>query len=125
MNMKHKNQLSGRIMRRVYFIWFSKRVLPYIILEGFVFAIFMYLIGQNVYVAKVMQYAVLALASKFANPLAILSFALDIFIRTRLVVQISVLGSLLMIFFIFKNFVVSIIQLALTKEETNLSARML
>lgn len=123
--MKNKNQLSDRIMRRVYFIWFSKRILPHIIFEGIVFIIFMYLIGQNVFVAKVMQYASLVLANQSEYPMTLASFTFDVFLRTRPIVQISVLGSLIMFFLISKNFIASIIQFAHAKDETNLNARML
>ena len=124
-NMKNKNQLEGRIMRQVYFIWFSKRVLPYIILEGFVFTVSMYLISQNVFVAKVIQYAGLVLANQSEYPVTLASFAFDIFLRTRPIVQISILGSLIMFTLIFKNFIVSVVQFAHAKDETNLNARML
>ncbi len=112
-------------MRRVYFIWFSKRILPHILFEGLVFVAFMYLIGQYVFVAKVMQYASLVLANKSEYPMTLASFAFDIFLRTRPIVQISVLGSIAMFAFISKNFISSIIQFAHTKNETNLSARVL
>ena len=125
MHTKHKNQLSNRIMRQVYFIWFSKRILPHIIFEGFVFTAFVYLIGQYVFVAKVMQYASLVLANQSEYPVTLTSFTFDIFLRTRPIVQISVLGSLVMFALISKNFIVSIIQFAHAKSETNLNARML
>ena len=123
--MKHKNQLSNKVMRRVYFIWFSKRVLPYIILEGFVFTISMYLISQNVFVAKVIQYASLVLANQSEYPMTLASFTFDVFLRTRPIVQVSVLGSLVMFLLLSKNFIASIIQLAHYRNETNLNIRML
>ncbi len=123
--MKNKNQLEGRIMRQVYFIWFSKRVLPYIILEGFVFTVSMYLISQNVFVAKVIQYAGLVLANQSEYPVTLASFAFRIFLITKPIVQIFGLGSLIMFFLISKNFIASVIQLANYRNETNLNTRML
>ena len=116
--------LKTKIMRRVYFIWFSRKILPYLLVETAVFAFFMYLIGHNVYVAKVMEYAAQILTANMAHPQAFLSFSLDIFVKTRLVVQMAVLGSLLMTALLFKNLIASAIQLALTKE-TKLNTRML
>ncbi|GEM_PF-2440786 len=114
--MKNKNQLSDRIMRRVYFIWFGKKVLPYLAVETAVFAFFMYLIGHNVYVARVIEYTAQILAVDMAHPQAFLPFAMGIFIRTRFVVQLSVLGSLLMMVLLFKNIIASVVQLAFAKE---------
>lgn len=123
--MKSKNQLQDRIMRRIYFIWFGRTIIPYIVIEGFIFSVFIYLIGQNVFVAKVMQYASLVLANQSEYPITLISFAIDIFLRTKLIVQISVLGSLAMFALIFKNFIASIIQFAHAKNETNFNIRML
>ncbi len=116
--------LKTKIMRKVYFIWFGRKVLPYIAIETAVFAFFMYLIGHNVYVARVIEYVAPVLAVDIAHPQAFLSFALGIFIKTRFVVQLSVLGSLLMTALLFKNIIASVVQLALSKE-TNLTTRML
>lgn len=116
--IKSKNQLQDRIMRRIYLIWFGKTIIPYIMIEGLVFSVFIYLIGQNVFVAKVMQYASLILANQSEYPITLTSFALDVFLRTKLIVQISVLGSLAMFALIFKNFIASIIQFAHAKSET-------
>ena len=123
--IKSKNQLEGRIMRRIYFIWFGRTVLPYIIIEGLVFSVFIYLIGQYVFVAKVMQYASLVLANQSEYPITLTSFTLDIFLRTKLIVQISVLGSLTMFALVFKNLIACIVQLANTKNETNFNIRVL
>ena len=124
MNIKSKNQLSGRIMRRVYFIWFSKRVLPYLAVEAVLFASFLYLIGQQVYVARVLEYTTSVLASNLAHPTVFASFTADLFIRTRIGVQISVIGSLAATFFFFRNVIGSAFQLA-TAKETKLNGRML
>ena len=123
--IKSKNQLESSIMRRIYFIWFGRMVLPYIIIEGLIFSVFIYLIGQYVFVAKVMQYASLVLANQSEYPITLTSFTLDIFLRTKLIVQISVLGSLTMFALVFKNLIASIIQLAHTKNETNFNIRVL
>lgn len=121
-----KSKVKNKIMRRVYFIWFGRTVLPHIIIEGFIFSVFIYLIGQYVFVAKVMQYASLVLANQSEYPITLTSFALDIFLRTKLIVQISVLGSLAMFALIFKNFIMSVIQFARAQQdETNFNARVL
>jgi len=104
-------------MRQVYAIWFVKKILPYLALEAMVFVAFLYLIGQNVYVAMVLKYASGVLAANVINPAAWLAFAAGIFIHTHLIVQISVLGSLLMMALLFKNVVTSLGSLVLYKQE--------
>ncbi|MBI2635021.1 MAG: hypothetical protein HYW79_00525 [Parcubacteria group bacterium] len=111
-------------MRRVYFIWFSRRVLPYLAAEAMLFSAFLYLIGQQVYVAKVLEYATSVLASNIAHPATFASFAIDLFIRTGIGVQISVIGSLAMVFFLFRNLISSTFQLMAAKE-TKLNNQML
>ncbi len=102
-------------MRRVYGIWFVKKALPYIAVETAAFAGFLYFIGRSVYVAKVLEYGTSVLAGNMAHPAVFVSFAIDLFLRTKLGVQISVLGSLLMIVFLFRNLITSAAQLTLAK----------
>lgn len=108
--------LKTKIMRRVYGIWFVKKVLPYLVTEAAVFAGFLYLIGQNVYFAMVIKYAAGILTANATNPIAWLTFAAGIFIHTRLIVQFLALGSLLMIVLVFKNLISSAVQLAFARE---------
>ena len=114
--------LKTKIMRRVYGIWFVKRVLPYVAAEAAVFAGFIYFIGREVYVATVIKYASEVLAANMAHPTSFASFALGVFARTELGVQVSVLGALLMVTFVFRNLIASAIQLALARE-TNPAGR--
>lgn len=113
--------LKTKIMRKVYLIWFGRKVLPYIAVEIAVFAGFMYFLGEQVYVAKVMEYATSVFSNNMAHPTVFASFAADLFLRTRLGVQLSVLGALAMIFFLFRNIIGAAVQLALAKGETELS----
>src|SRR3972149_5787269 len=112
------SELKNRIMRRVYGIWFVKKVLPYVAAETAVFTGFLYFIGHEVYVANVIKYASSVLTGNMAHPMAFVSFALDIFIHTELVVQVSVLGALLMVSFVFRNLITSAAQFAIAKSET-------
>lgn len=114
--------LKTKIMRRIYVIWFSRQVLPYLIMEAAIFGVFAYLIAQNVFVAKVVEYAGLFFGDNSKNPAALISFVFRIFGHTRLIVQISVLGSIAMLALMFKHFIKSAIQLAISKE-TNIAGR--
>ena len=120
MNTNTNNLLCQRIMRRVYFIWFAKKIFPYLLIELTLLAGFLYLIGYYVFVAKVLQYAGQILANNSIDPAIWSAFALHIFFKTKLVVQLSILGSLVVTILMFKNFITSFMQLTLTKEETKL-----
>lgn len=110
--------LKTKIMRRVYLIWFGRKVLPYVAVQIAAFAVFIYLLGEQVYVAKVVEYASSILFNNMAHPTVFASFAADLFLRTRLGVQLSVIGALAMVFFLFRNVIGAAVQLALAKGET-------
>ena len=108
--------LKTKIMRRIYFIWFGRKVLPYIAIETAVFSVFMYFLGEQVYIARVMEYATSVFSNNMAHPTVFASFAIDLFLRTRFGVQLSIIGSMAMIFFLFRNIIASAVQLSLAKE---------
>lgn len=108
--------LKTKIMRRVYLVWFGRKVLPYLILEAAGFIGFTYLLDKQVYAAKVIEYAASVLSNNMAHPMVFVSFAVDLFLRTRFGVQLSIIGSLAMVFFLFRNIFGSAVQLALMKE---------
>ena len=119
MNIKNNNTLCSRIMRRVYFIWFVKKVAPYFIVEFSLFVGFAYLIGKNVFVSKVLQYASQILANSSIDPATWSAFAWSTFTGTELIVQLSVLGVLAMVVLLFKNFITSFSRLTAPDVETN------
>ncbi len=125
MNTNTNNLLRKRIMKRVYFIWFAKKMVPYFLIELTLFASFLYLIGHYVFVSKVLQYASQILANNSVNPAVWSAFAWNTFIGTELIVQLSVLGVLAMLALLFKNFVTSFAQLILSNTETNLERQSL
>ncbi|MDO8443433.1 MAG: hypothetical protein Q7S78_00330 [Candidatus Azambacteria bacterium] len=112
-------------MKRVYFIWFIKKVAPYFITEFSLFAVFAYLIGNNVFVSKVLQYASQILANSSIDPAIWSAFAWNTFTGTEFIVQISVLGVLAMVILLFKNLITSFTQLSLSNAETNLASQSL
>ena len=120
MNTNINNLLRKRIMKRVYFIWFAKKIFPYLLTELALFVGFLYFIGHYVFVSKVLQYTSQILANNSIDPTIWGVFVLHVFLKTEFVVQLAVLGSLAMIILMFKNFITSFMQLTLTKEETKL-----
>jgi len=120
MNTNNNHSLCKRIMRRVYFIWFAKKVAPYVLIELALFIGFLNLIGHNVFVSKVMQYAGQILANSSIDPMVWANFVLNTFLGTELIIQLAVLGSLAMMVLVFKNFITSLTQLALAREETKM-----
>ena len=111
-------KLKTKIMRKVYLIWFCRNMLPYVVSEIAAFAVFIYFLGEQVYMARVMEYATTVLSNNMAHPTVFASFAFDLFLRTRLGVQVSIIGSLAMVFFFFRNIIGSAVQLSLARGET-------
>lgn len=116
----NNNLLCKRIMRRVYFIWFVKKVAPYVLAELALFAGFLFLIGHYVFVSQVLRYASQILANSSVDPAIWGAFAWHVFFKTEFIVQLAVLGSLIVSVLIFKNFIVSLMQLTIAKKETKL-----
>ena len=114
------NSLRKRIMRRVYFIWFMKRVAPYVLVELALFASSLFIIGHYVFVSKVVQYAGQIFGNSSVDPVVWANFVFHIFFKTRFIVQLSILGSLAMLVLVVKNFTSSLMQLALAGEETKM-----
>lgn len=106
-------------------IWFGRKVLPYLALETAAFAGFMYFLGEQVYIARVMEYATSVLSNNMAHPAVFASFAFNLFLRTGFGVQFSILGAMAMVFFLFRNIIGSAVQLALAKSETELGNKTL
>lgn len=119
MDIKNNNQLCERVMRRVYFIWFVKKAAPYFLAEFSLFVCFAYLIGSNVFVSRVLQYASSVLANNSVDPFVWSAFAWNTFTGTEFIVQLSVLGILAMVVLLFKNFITSFAQLNVSNSETN------
>jgi len=114
--MNNNQNLKAKIMRKVYLIWFAKKITPYVLIELAFFAGFITLIRQHVYITKVILYADQILANHSIDPVVWANFIFHIFMKTGFIVQLSVLGSLTMIILMFRNFVASLIQLSLAKE---------
>ena len=112
-------------MKRVYFIWFVKKIFPYLLIELALFTSFLYLIGHYVFVSKVLQYMGQILANNSVNPAVWSAFAWNTFVGTELIVQLSVLGILAMVVLLLKNFIMSFAQLVLSNVETNLERQSL
>ena len=62
---KENNSLQARIMRRVYTIWFAKRVSPYMVIEAAGLISVVYALSRLVYVRNVIDNTLAAFA---ANP---------------------------------------------------------
>ena len=120
MNTNTNNLLCGRVMRQVYFIWFTKKIAPYILIELTLFAGSLYLIGHYVFVSKVLEYAAQIWGNSSIDPIVWSGFAFHLFFKTELIVQLAVLGSLAMIILMFKYIITSLTQLTLAKEETKM-----
>lgn len=113
-------KLKSKIMRKVYFIWFVRKALPRFLAEIVLFGTFLYVIGQNVFIAKVLQYMGQIFGNNSVDPAVWSSFAFNAFVNTELVVQLSVLGTIVVVFFLFRDVFKSAIRISVAKRETEL-----
>lgn len=104
-------------MKKVYAIWFLKRVLPYVAAEILVLGTFLYLVGEYTFVRVVVDNLTRITLS---SPVALLPYVIDAALNTKLVVQVSLLGATVALVLAFRNVLYAFIQLRVFKEETNL-----
>ncbi|MEK7566516.1 MAG: hypothetical protein AAB527_00045 [Patescibacteria group bacterium] len=104
-------------MRKVYFIWFFKKVLPYALADIFVFGVFLYIVGEYTFVRVVMENFVRILLS---SPASLMPYLADAALNAKFVVNMSLAGATIAMILAFKNVLALFVQLRVFKEETNL-----
>ncbi len=112
---KENNSLQARIMRRVYTIWFAKRVLPYLVVETSGFVAFLYVLSRMVYVRIVLENAIAAL---FANPRTWVFYEVGAFFNLRPVVQAMFLASMVLLLVALRNVFKAAVEFNIMKYET-------
>ncbi|MBU6141962.1 hypothetical protein KGO95_02470 [Patescibacteria group bacterium] len=80
--------LKDRILLRVYFVWFIRRIVPIIIFQVVVLALALQLFAQNVFVAHVFSNVALVAGQGYW---AVLWYLLASFLHTRPLVQLAIL----------------------------------
>ncbi|OGD33586.1 hypothetical protein A3C78_02320 [Candidatus Azambacteria bacterium RIFCSPHIGHO2_02_FULL_45_18] len=112
---KENNSLQSRIMRRVYAIWFAKRVLPYVVIEAAGFVSVVYALGRLVYVRHVVDNALVAFA---ANPWGWAFYMADSFFYRKPVIQALSLGAAVLFIFAVRNVLKALVELNVMQRET-------
>lgn len=114
---KMGTKIQNRVMKRVYFIWFFRRILPYVALEVLIFGVFLYFVGEHAFVRVIVDNSI---QKMLFSPNSLLPYVFDAALNTKLVVQVSLLGALAAMLLAFRNVLYAFIQLNVFKEETNL-----
>ena len=83
-----KELLKNRILWRVYFLWFWRRIVPLIILQALGFLLFIRIFANNVFVSKVFHNA--AAVSDFGY-WALFKYSVFAFLNARPLTQIVTL----------------------------------
>ena len=104
-------------MRRVYSIWFLRRVFPYVVADTAVFLVFLYLIGKYTFVQVIADNFTRILLT---SPSALLPYLADAMLNTKFVVQVSLVVAMIAVILAFRNILTALVQLRVFKEETNL-----
>lgn len=110
-------RIQNQVMKKVYLIWFTRKVLPYALADLLVFTVFLYLIGQFVFVRMVLENLTRIL---FASPGGLAVYVFGAVLGTKFVVQVSLAGALTAFILASKNIFAVFVQLGVLKEETNL-----
>lgn len=102
-------------MRRVYAIWFAKRVLPYMVIELAGFISVVYALSRLTYVRLVVDNALVAFA---ANPWGWAFYMADSFFYRRPVIQALSLGAAVLFVFAVRNVFKALVELNIMQRET-------
>ena len=102
-------------MRRVYTIWFAKRVLPHMVIEVASFISVIYALSRLVYVRHVVDNAFAAFA---ANPWGWAFYMADSFFYRKPVIQTLSLGAMVLFIFAVRNVLKALVELNVMQRET-------
>lgn len=112
---KENISLQARIMRRVYAIWFAKRVLPYMVIEAAGFVSVVYALSRLVYVRNVIDNTLAAFA---VNPWGWTFYMANSFLYRRPVIQALSLGAAVLLVFAARNILKAAVELNVMQRET-------
>ena len=87
-------------MRKVFLIWFSRKILPYVVIDFLALGFFAYLIGEYVFVQVVFENLSRIL---FSSPAGLAGYVFGALWGTKLVVQVSLAAVLAAVVLAFKN----------------------
>ena len=96
-------KLKQRIMRRVYGIWFVKRVLPRLVGETIVVYIAVTQIAAHVFINHVLANAVLHTFSR--SPITIFNYFANALINSEVLVQTMLMSSVVLAGFMLRDIV--------------------
>ena len=88
---KDISMLKSRIIWKVYFSWFFKRILPLLLVELVIIVLGLHFLAKYVFVEKVISHT-LFLAT--ANPLELFYYLLFSFAKTRLLTKATIIALL-------------------------------
>lgn len=92
--------LKNRILWRVYFSWFLRRIVPLIVLQVAVFALVVRIFARNVYISMVFQNSAVAAADSYW---VVLKYLLFSFLNTRPLIQAAILVILGVLALLFRD----------------------
>lgn len=104
-------------MRKVYAIWFFKKIAPFILADILVFGAFLYVVGEYTFVRVILDNLT---RFSLSSPSALLPYFFDAAFNAQFVVLISLIGALAAIILASKNIFAFLVQFRVFKEETNL-----
>jgi len=79
-----KEFIKNRILWRVYFIWFLRRMLPIVLLQITILVVLVKIFARNVFISKVLENVVIVSGSGYGE---VFKFLLTAFVDAHLIVQ--------------------------------------
>jgi hypothetical protein len=94
------HRVRGRIMNRIFLVWFLQRAVPLLALEILALAIGLTFLARFFFVSEVVSNSIIA---SYRNPFQIFSYLIAAFLHTTLVKQIVVIVLVLAGLFLFRE----------------------
>lgn len=106
-------RFKGEILRQVYRVWLFRRLLPVLIGEVLALAVVLYLLGQAVFIQRVIENALVVF---FSDPSSVLSFTVSAFANAPLLTKLLSFGFALLVALVLRHLTQGVLRLILVRE---------
>lgn len=108
-----QSKFKGEILRRVYRVWLFRKLIPVLVLEIAVLAIALYVLGQTVFIHRIVENGLGVLIS---NPPQFLTFIVGAFAHAPVRAKILIFVFALAVAFLLRHLTQGFLRLILVRE---------
>ena len=106
-------KFKGEVLKKVYKVWLVRKLVPVLLVEVIILALFLYGLGRIVFIERVLQNALNVI---FLNPPKILPFFAVAFMRTSVSAKFLGIGIALLVALLIRHITQGVLRLFLIKQ---------